>query len=396
MELLPVELVSKIVKQLNYDSKINFALAMPLYIGEVKHLLTPKTFTKEDGAVFKRWYHNGYVEREEEDTSKVADHLSWIESIIEIRRMNKRGELHNENGPAVVRINPLNKKKLYVMWYHHGKRHKIDGPALTVWYTNGNVQREEWSVHGDLSTKKMYNENGTYYDQMWYKEQKLIKHDTNPMPLHHMNPPINNKYKSSCEKCGCDEWSYIYEHNGGCECIVDSTNVNVGDKKNNINENECKPTRVEYENGILVGKRWLVNELSGACYWIYVDYYKSGNLKSWLKSRMGRESETNEPSEVEWFENGRKKCERWKFNGCLSRFNGPAEYEYFENGKIKKECWSVDGEFHRVNGAAITNLNKHGGIVSQHHYLEGKYYRTENAKILAFNKHHNNKNKNRH
>jgi len=57
---------------------------------------------------------------------------------------NEQGELHNENGPAVIDDN-------YQAWYRNGKLHRTDGPAvidgdIQVWYLDGKLQRINNSV----------------------------------------------------------------------------------------------------------------------------------------------------------------------------------------------------------------------------------------------------------
>lgn len=45
------------------------------------------------------------------------------------------GELHNDNGPAVVFVNSEK------FWYKNGKKHREDGPAIENYYGKGN---KEW------------------------------------------------------------------------------------------------------------------------------------------------------------------------------------------------------------------------------------------------------------
>ena len=99
---------------------------------------------------------------------------------------NNDGQLHREDGPAVVKATGDKE------WYINGKRHREDGPAVEyvsgdkVWYINGNRHREdgpaieyatgykEWYLHG-----KRHREDGpaieySYGDKEWYLNGEYI------------------------------------------------------------------------------------------------------------------------------------------------------------------------------------------------------------------------------
>ena len=65
---------------------------------------------------------------------------------------NEAGELHREDGPAVIRyINSISAHEPIWMkwWYVNGVRHRDNGPAIErsngkkVWYRYGNIHRDE-------------------------------------------------------------------------------------------------------------------------------------------------------------------------------------------------------------------------------------------------------------
>ena len=80
---------------------------------------------------------------------------------------NKKGKLHREDGPALIRSDVK-------LWYINGKLHREDGPAVIFpdssqeWWINGKRHREngpaviykdgtqEWWLNGNKYTKSGY------------------------------------------------------------------------------------------------------------------------------------------------------------------------------------------------------------------------------------------------
>ena len=84
--------------------------------------------------------------------------------------LNKDGQLHRENGPAVEYANGTKS------WWLNGERHREDGPAIEwgagvkEWYQNGKRHREdgpaieyssgtkEWWLNGKILYEEEFNE----------------------------------------------------------------------------------------------------------------------------------------------------------------------------------------------------------------------------------------------
>lgn len=103
--------------------------------------------------------------------TKLTDVVKDVTKIIKNEQgsfqYNSSGELHNENGPAVIRTNGSRE------WFVNGKRHNNNGPAIEkpngtkIYYQHGNLHNEngpavdgangkkEWYLNGEL-----HNENG--------------------------------------------------------------------------------------------------------------------------------------------------------------------------------------------------------------------------------------------
>lgn len=104
------------------------------------------------------------------------------EGDIHIRYRNKRGELHREDGPAVIYNDGT------LVWYVNRDRHREDGPAVirgdgAEWYINGRRHRVgapaiiwangsvEWWVHGEMHRDD--GPAGEYSDgrkEWWFKD----------------------------------------------------------------------------------------------------------------------------------------------------------------------------------------------------------------------------------
>jgi hypothetical protein len=87
-----------------------------------------------------------------------------------IEYQNDNGELHREDGPAVIWNNGSKS------WYLNGKRHREDGPAIELsngyksWYLNDKqYTKEKW----EEEVKNMLDKNPTLIDSM--EENKWTK-----------------------------------------------------------------------------------------------------------------------------------------------------------------------------------------------------------------------------
>ena len=68
------------------------------------------------------------------------------------RYRNAAGELHREDGPAVIFEGGVEQ-----MWYRNGKLHREDGPAVAIAYSNIGVYISRWYLNGVNYTEGEYN-----------------------------------------------------------------------------------------------------------------------------------------------------------------------------------------------------------------------------------------------
>ena len=86
------------------------------------------------------------------------------------------GERNRIDGPAVTYWYE-NGNKEFESWYTDGKRNRIDGPAETRWYENGNKQSEYWYIDGEQNridgpACTYWYENGNKESEYWYIDGK--------------------------------------------------------------------------------------------------------------------------------------------------------------------------------------------------------------------------------
>lgn len=70
----------------------------------------------------------------------------------EIRCYNKRGRLHNDSGPARIIFDIKNGIPTPVVqeWHKNGIRHRLDGPALIVfWRGTNKIKTRSWFINGE-------------------------------------------------------------------------------------------------------------------------------------------------------------------------------------------------------------------------------------------------------
>jgi antitoxin component YwqK of YwqJK toxin-antitoxin module len=135
-----------------------------------------------------------------------------------------------------------------------------------------------------------------------------------------------------------------------------------------------EPTNIDYyENGKIKSKHWIVNgnrhnENGPAIIW----YYENGKIKSQIWYVNGILHNENEPSHIHYYENGKIKSQIWRINEKRHNENGPAFISYYENGQIKYQYWCTNGLFQNENGPSYIDYYENGQIQSQEWYINGE------------------------
>tara|TARA_B100000745_G_scaffold297290_2_gene244015 strand:- start:2463 stop:2822 length:360 start_codon:yes stop_codon:yes gene_type:complete len=74
--------------------------------------------------------------------NKIYDSISGILTREEYR--NSAGQLHRDDGPAVVWYDPTEGGVSVEEYFQNGVKHREDGPALVAYFRNGEKDREEY------------------------------------------------------------------------------------------------------------------------------------------------------------------------------------------------------------------------------------------------------------
>jgi len=165
-----------------------------------------------------RWYRNGQLHREDGPAVVESDGtgIRWFRNgelhredgpaFIDPKdgeRWYRNGQLHREDGPAVV------SDTIGERWYQNGQLHREDGPARqggitgdTGWFQNGEPHREdgpaiihrdgttEWFRdgvrHRDLSDGPAYE--GADGAQVWFQEGRLVRGSVRQIGVSYLKP----------------------------------------------------------------------------------------------------------------------------------------------------------------------------------------------------------------
>jgi hypothetical protein len=105
------------------------------------------------------------------------------------------------------------------------------------------------------------------------------------------------------------------------------------------------PTNVEYyENGQIKYQKWFINgKLHNENGPAYISYYENGQIEYQSLFINGNRHNENGPAYISYYENGQICTKAWYINGKKHNENGPFHIHYYENGKIKNYGWWING-----------------------------------------------------
>ena len=153
-----------------------------------------------------------------------------------------------------------------------------------------------------------------------------------------------------------------------------------GQKYNEVIEMDVdKSCRITYyENGNIKKKEYFFNDI---CHYVngpaIIKYYPNKIIKSLRYMLEGfYYRENGEPAFQSFYENGRKKCEKWYTSSfdCMSYLhsinNKPAVIKYYNNGNVKTQKYYNYGELHNENGPSVIELYENNTIKCEKYYLK--------------------------
>ena len=95
----------------------------------------------------------------------------------------------------------------------------------------------------------------------------------------------------------------------------------------------------------------------------FQSFYENGNPQKTIHYHNGKKHNDNNFSEVEYYQDGIKKVEKWYQNNLLTRIGGPAIIEYHPNGLRRREEWRNEySQTHRLSEPSIITYDEEGRI----------------------------------
>jgi hypothetical protein len=100
----------------------------PLTLDEIEDVIEEIIEFEGGYRKIERWRKNGEISGEE--------------------YFNLNGELHRESGPASIGYSGQTGTLTHIHYYKNGQPHRIGGPAMQDWWSNGVLEHEAWYVEG--------------------------------------------------------------------------------------------------------------------------------------------------------------------------------------------------------------------------------------------------------
>ena len=251
-------------------------------------------------------------------------------------KYTKNGQLHSiDDKPAITVI--YNENERILRWYKNGKLHRDGDKPAWITYFNSKPSFQEWykndKLHRDGDKPawiRYYTQNGIVTEiperQIWYQNGEEHREGDLPAVID----------RSSNGKLQREEWR----------------------KNNNLHRDNDKPALSSYyydTDNIKMFDEWYKNgyshrENNGPT---KVTYYKNGSVK--IEEWYNRNEESPGPTEIIYYESKDPTIKilykkTW-FDNNQNRNRKddlPAEIEYYQNGSIKEEKWFVDDNIFRL------------------------------------------------
>lgn len=102
-------------------------------------IIVAKRKTQRRGKIVDRWYSGGKKHRDEGP----AETLYYSNGNKKAEYWYRNGEQHREDGPAWIWYYE-NGNKQFERWFRHDRHHRVGRPAMIEYYANGNIKEEDW------------------------------------------------------------------------------------------------------------------------------------------------------------------------------------------------------------------------------------------------------------
>jgi hypothetical protein len=289
----------------------------------------------------------------------------------------KNGMLHNEDGPAVEKVDGTK------IWYFEDKIHRDDGPAIIYgsgtksYFKHGVVHRENGPAIEFISGDKCFYIDGVQLTEKQFAEYNQAKIDKKPQRSFTTTDGTEWHYKGG--KLNRDDGPAIIYTNGYKQWFKngelhreDGPAIECGDKVSyHINGKYLTKEQFESRDSIMEEtsnttnttikkpKMPMIKYANGNREWINANEHtsitidKNGTIYHKLNDQLHKEGS---PAVI--YRNGNK---HWFKYGKMHRYIGPA----IEHMDGLKEYW-IDGKLNREDGPAISAIN------NSEYFLDGK------------------------
>ena len=134
-------------------------------------VMTVKTDRYSDGRIRnKYWYLDGQLHREDGPAVMSYDAFGSLNNEV----WWNRGRIHRIGGPAILYY--LVDVKRTETWCQDNEKHREDGPAVISYNDKGRIEIQEWWIRGDKRRTTHY-VGGRMSSDVWKKQNKLHRED---------------------------------------------------------------------------------------------------------------------------------------------------------------------------------------------------------------------------
>ena len=247
------------------------------------------------------------------------------------------GLLHREDGPAVI-VYYENGNIKSEEYYIDGERHREDGPTQISYYSDGLISEVSYFLNGIRhrdqapAIQTFYN-NGKKSSELYYINNRLHRED---------GPAI----------------AYWYEDGS-----LNSEEYHI----NGLLHRENAPAKIRY---LLNGRyEYVKYYINGQVYRengpAFISFFTSGDISevNFYEMPDTRYRKDNKPCSIVYHPNGQTRSEVYKnTQGVIHRDDGPAQIEYAYDGRIMSESYYMNGKLCRrfEDGPANTKYSKFG------------------------------------
>ena len=160
----------------------------------------------------------------------------------------------------------------------------------------------------------------------------------------------------------------IYDNDGRLTC----ENFYKNNKPRDSSPYEDTPGKITYYDDGQIEKIYYNNSML-----IKSIIINSNGIIVWNYNHVSKD---NEPTIIEWYDDGTIKSEKYEVDYRPHRLEGPAAIYYDENGVVRIESYYYNGNLHRPSlsqggGPAIIKYDKYGNIGQELYYYNGKLHR---------------------